>query len=97
MMRAIAAYEAGEAAAKALKAGDIFTGASPAAEAAGYGSVKLERECFRDGYITHLRRPVRTEGDTDVIVSLGEELGRKSLPGFGLFAQIASSWRIFSM
>jgi len=75
MMRAIAAYEAGEAAAKALKAGDIFTGATPAAAAAGYGSVKLERECFRDGYITHLRRPVRTERDSNVIVSLGEELG----------------------
>lgn len=71
MDRVVAAFKAGGDTAKALRVGDLFTGASPAAEAAGYGQDQLERAAFIQGYLNNLARPVTTDADCR-IVQLGE-------------------------
>lgn len=66
----MAAFEAGEAAAKALKPGDTFTGAFGAAEAAGYIAPHYNRSAFVTGYLKSLARPVVTDFD-NVILRMG--------------------------
>ena len=52
----LCAYDAGVAAAAALKLGDVFLGASPAAVAAGYSREQPHEgySTFLDGYLTEL-------------------------------------------
>ena len=61
MERVAAAYQAGRDTAQALRVGDIFTGASPAAKAQGYGDDRLELAAFIEGYLENLQRPISTD------------------------------------
>lgn len=63
-----AAYKAGLARFAAHKIGDIFIGASPEAEAAGFTS-HGDKYDFMKGYLRHLRQ-VHTDRNTNAIVKL---------------------------
>jgi hypothetical protein len=64
------AWQCGRDFALAMKVGDKFRGAIPEAEAAGFKGEYLPR-MFVTGYLSHLQKPIMTECDTNVIVSLG--------------------------
>jgi hypothetical protein len=75
----IVAYEAGRAAASALRIGDVFQGASPDADAAGFPSSSDHRinslhRRFVDGYLEVLEARGGTETTLDGrIVRFGKE------------------------
>jgi hypothetical protein len=59
----VQASDAGQAAADALKVGDVFMGAGPAADAAGFVAFSLAWRMFVDSYLACLPSSVITDRD----------------------------------
>jgi hypothetical protein len=65
------AYQAGKTVAEALKPGDRFQGALPAAERAGYSVGTESHRLFMEGFLDHLGWPLRCDSNS-VILQIGE-------------------------